>query len=49
MEDARQSWEVRSLFLSLSFPGGWSSGAERRFTPETFLPPCFGKQKGLFL
>lgn len=36
----------RSLFL---FDGGWSSGAEQRFTPETFLPPCFGKQKGLFL
>lgn len=36
-------------FSLFSFDGGWSSGAERRFTPETFLPPCFGKQKGLFL
>lgn len=50
-EDARQGWEVRSL-LSLFFffvlDDGWSGGAERRFTPETSLPPRVGKQKGLF-
>lgn len=48
-EDARQGWEVRSMFLL--FDGGWSGGAERRFTPETSLPPslpALGNKRGFF-
>lgn len=46
--DARESWEVRSPSLFFS-DAGWSGGAARQFTLETFLTPCSGKQKGLFL
>lgn len=48
-EDARQGWEVRSLFLFFFsvFDGGWSGGAERRFTPETSLP-ALGNKRGFF-
>lgn len=35
-------------FSLFSFDGGWSSGAERRFTPETFLPPSLGNKRGFF-
>lgn len=50
MEDARQSWEVRSLFLSLSFPlmaGGvveLSDGSPQR--PSSL--PALGNKRGFF-